>query len=143
MSWDSCDWPEFFSERISTARKDYRCCECRHPIRKGTLYWYCSGKWDGEIDYHRQHMECRDACFEFQTRNRECIPFGELREHLSDHGPRWELERNSDDYVLRERDELEIILRDLMAAGIRASRLKHHQIEAYNARHISRKKYVI
>jgi hypothetical protein len=106
------------------------------------LYWYCSGKWDGEVDWHYQHIECRDACYEYQMRERDCIPFGELREYLSDHGQAWELDYKADVEVLRKKDDLEKVLRDFMAAGIRASRLKPTEIAKYNARHVTRKRAI-
>lgn len=138
--YDCCELPEFFSERVSVARKEYKCCECRLRIPKGMLYWYCTGKWDGEMNWYRQHIECRDACYAFQMHNRDCIPFGGLWEYLSEHGPTWEEDWYTREVRLREKADLEKDMRSLFAQGKRASRLKtKEQIDQYNKIHERRK----
>lgn len=42
-----CDYPEFYSVRNPTARKDRKCQECGGTITKGEKYTYIAGKWDG------------------------------------------------------------------------------------------------
>lgn len=139
-----CDeGPEFFSERISRARKPYKCCECRKRIHVGQIYWRCNGKWDGEMDSFKQHIECRDACYTILKGQGECINFGALREWIKDHPERWWYGKRlwSDPnapLVLRERGELEQKVRNLLAQGIRASRIKPDQIVAYNSKHLGR-----
>lgn len=59
---DACEIPEFYSETRHVARKDHKCCECNFPIKAGTPYIACRGKWDGIMDSHRQHEECYDLC---------------------------------------------------------------------------------
>lgn len=135
-----CEMPEFFSEAIHKARKDYKCCECGYPIRKGTKYWKCQGKWDGEISSYKQHIECRDACYSFQTGDPDdCVPFGGLRDFLE---KAWCSVRFQDKrgYVKNTRSESEKKWRSLMARGIMASRLRDEsKISAYNKQHEGRK----
>lgn len=140
-----CDiGPDFFSERISRARKEYHCCECGKKIHKGQKYWYCMGKWEGEISSYRQHIECRDACYEI-AKAQECIPFGSLREWLSecpagsmawDKDHIYNQERKEYDSIYTKNDRTGLIkrVRDYFASGIRASRLKSEQISEYNKR---------
>lgn len=139
MSFDYCEWPEFFSERVSKARKPRRCCECGLTIRAGQMYWSCTGKWDGEIDSFSQHIECRDACFAARGENHECINFGGLREHLEEYGGGYRAWDN-DGESKNKRDANERKVRGLFAKGIRAGRLKDDsQVAAYNAQHAGRK----
>lgn len=133
----SCDWlpPEFFSESIPKARKEYWCCECGKKIRSGMLYWNCVGKWDGDLQTYRQHIECRDACFQVQIEGGECIAFEGLREFMSENQC-WNGWRESQSEMHKKQ-------RSLLAAGIWASRLKtKEQIERYNLKHFSRRKHV-
>lgn len=125
--------PDFFSERISKARKETKCCECGKKIQKGQKYWYCAGKWDGEMSYYRQHIECRDACYAIQKHIQDCIPFGGLWEYLSEYGTTWD--ENTD--TLREKCDHEKKIRRLYAEGHWASRTK--DLNKYNLKHEGRK----
>lgn len=56
MSDDGCycetgegDPPEWMNTTQQRARKEYKCFECREPIKVGDLYARTVGKWDGEI----------------------------------------------------------------------------------------------
>lgn len=68
--------PDFFQERISKARKKYRCCECGGDIKPGDPYERVSGKWDGEVSNIRTCILCsrirKDLCRSWT--------YGELRE---------------------------------------------------------------
>ena len=51
MSFCSCDYDgeraRVHSATMRTARKAYRCCECRTPIHPGDTYQHVAGLWDG------------------------------------------------------------------------------------------------
>lgn len=133
-----CEWPEFFTESLPVARKEHKCCECGLVIHRGQLYWRCTGKWDGDVSTHCQHIECRDACYSARGPSGdfdECIGFGELRDWLSEYGPSWE-DNYKGDNVLRVKCETEVKVRRFLAAGIRASRLK--SFKEYNEQHAER-----
>lgn len=45
-----CDtYNEFYTERLTKARKPHRCCETRRPIHPGEAYWRCAGKTEGYL----------------------------------------------------------------------------------------------
>jgi len=48
------DGPEFYKEKLVTARKEYKCSETGITIKKGDKYWRCAGKWDGCMSVFRQ-----------------------------------------------------------------------------------------
>lgn len=50
--------PAFCDERIVTARREHRCCECRETIQPGTDYEYVAGKWDGRFDSFKTCLLC-------------------------------------------------------------------------------------
>lgn len=54
------DFPEFFSPKMVTARKDHVCCECGDAIKKGEKHEYVVGKWEGEFDYFRTCQTCKN-----------------------------------------------------------------------------------
>src|SRR5579875_1654788 len=87
MSWDYCEYPEFYSESFPRAKKEHRCIECFAPIEIGEMHLYYRGKWDNEFSVGRQHMLCRKLCMfirdEFQ--DGECFGFGDLFETWRDH----------------------------------------------------------
>jgi hypothetical protein len=60
------------------ARKDHKCCECGDIIKKGDIYEYVSGKWEGEFDTYKTCMICS------RIRKDYCAPFGWLRDDLWD-----------------------------------------------------------
>lgn len=90
MSW--CDWemPEFYSARWVVARKEHKCVECGAPVFKGEKHGYFTGKWDGELESYRQHIECEDACRYIRDhfQGGECIAFGQLFEIWGDYSYR-------------------------------------------------------
>ena len=45
--------PVFYKSSLVTARKTYKCCECRNIIPVGQQYERADGLWDGEFrSYH-------------------------------------------------------------------------------------------
>lgn len=76
-----CERPEFYSTKEYVARKVHECCECSAPIVVGEKYFYCIGKWDGEISCHKQHLLCEETCeFIRDCIEKDCIGFGCLKE---------------------------------------------------------------
>lgn len=74
------DGPDFYTEKLVTARKEHKCCETGKVIQKGEKYWRCVGKWDGQMSVFRQ---CQAAYILCRTVNlhilHECqIYFGGL-----------------------------------------------------------------
>src|SRR5579875_1743949 len=67
MSWDYCEYPEFYSESFPRAKKEHRCIECFAPIEIGEMHLYYRGKWDNEF------------------KDGECFGFGDLFETWRDH----------------------------------------------------------
>ena len=55
---DADDGPDFVSDRIVTARKQWKCVECGHAIHPGDRYEYVYGKWDGDTDEFRTCLPC-------------------------------------------------------------------------------------
>lgn len=82
MSWDYCEWPEFYSESRPKARKQYHCVECSAPILKGEVHLSYRGKWDGDFSTGRQHLLCMALCIFIKKKynHGECIYFGGLKE---------------------------------------------------------------
>jgi hypothetical protein len=73
-----------------TARKEYKCGECDDVIKKGDVYEYVKGLWEGYWETHRTCKTCvaiRDDLF-------HCgFAYGtlweELREHFEDYNDDW------------------------------------------------------
>lgn len=84
--WDDCTIPEFVNVTEPVARKEYVCCECGGSIAPKTKYVRISGKWDGDIETYKQHLECANACRAIRDERNDCIPFGLLFEDISDNG---------------------------------------------------------
>lgn len=77
-----CELPTFYSDKEVTARKPYKCVECRAPIEKGEKHLSYAGNWPavGGFDSGRQHLLCRDACIFIRDKfqDGDCIGFGML-----------------------------------------------------------------
>jgi hypothetical protein len=59
-------WPEFYSQKIHKARKEYICCECGDKIFSGQTYERVFGKWNGEAVEYKTCKDClsiRDNLF--------------------------------------------------------------------------------
>jgi hypothetical protein len=116
-----CDYSLMaLKDRPSKASKNYKCCECEKPIIKGMNYWLFQGisDEDGTMETYKQHRECREACFLISKKD-DCIPFGGLKEFLSD-------SCDSVDYI-REAKKLYL-------DGIAASEIKTADLKYYNAK---------
>ena len=68
------DGPEVFTEKIRTARKAHRCCECHESIEPGESYEWVKGLWDGQwftfktcqcCQEDRQRMSDADVCWTY------------------------------------------------------------------------------
>lgn len=80
----TCD---FYNWTEPVAHKEHKCCECVAPIRKGEKHLHWRGKWDGDFSSGRQHLLCCEACEVIRDNiNHECIPFGMLRDYMSECG---------------------------------------------------------
>lgn len=109
-----CDlMPEFFESYYPKARKTHRCCECGGPIHPGEKYGVHSGKWDGEFDSFKQHLDCEEACVFIRNNftDGECIGFGTLKDEYKEF--MWNDEKKS---------ERQIKFRNIMAKIINRCR---------------------
>ncbi len=84
------DLPSVFSDRIRTARREHKCCECHQSIAPGSRYHLSKGYWDGKWAEFKTCVDCDDLRDEIL---RDChfdeIPaFGELLEWDRDGGYR-------------------------------------------------------
>lgn len=52
--------PSCMTERVRTARKSHRCCECDEPILAGERYHFLSGVWEGQGESFRSHVHCNE-----------------------------------------------------------------------------------
>ena len=60
-----CEWPELFHEKIVTARKDHRCCECHETIGAGEKYEHVRGMWDGVFSTYKTCIPCQSIRKEY------------------------------------------------------------------------------
>ena len=82
MSYSDCSIPEFFDIQEPVAMKAYGCCECSAPIKKWERYVKCTGKWEGDFNFYRQHILCANTCRYIRDHAEgDCIGFGTLREY--------------------------------------------------------------
>jgi len=123
MSAIDCDLPEFYSHSEPVAAKEHRCCECAAPILKGEKHFFCTGKWFGEVQSYRQHLDCCEACMLIRDKfnGDECIGFGALKEEFE--------ELRSDNWYPERYHEPWKKLRSLMAKILWRER-KHWQQKA-------------
>lgn len=69
-----------FSESVKrVARKYHECCECQRMIRKGELYEYISGCWEGSWSHYKVCLQCSQIAEDFLGR---CWVLGEMRSHI-------------------------------------------------------------
>jgi hypothetical protein len=72
MSWD------FFNVKTVKAAKPHSCEQCGRQIAVGTVHEYAAGKFDGDFNAYREHLECRAAWTEYskeELRWDETAPF--------------------------------------------------------------------
>ncbi len=82
--------------KVVRGKRDYRCCECRDPIPKGTEHEAYGGLWDGIFETYRTCIACRDLREALrpimrQAWGEDCFTFGHVRETIS------ELRQHSDE----------------------------------------------
>jgi len=59
--------PEFFTEKMVTAHKEHRCCECHELIKKGDRYELVRGKWDGSFGTYKTCRICAQIRKDFMS----------------------------------------------------------------------------
>lgn len=70
---------DVYREKVQTARKSYKCCECGEEIKPGQKYNYVFGVWEGMPDTYRTCLPCNNI------RERYCFHgfyFGNLRDQI-------------------------------------------------------------
>src|SRR3990167_254561 len=89
MTYDACscdyDPPEFCTVKTVTARKQFKCYECRSEIKPGDRYERAVGKWDDDLSTYRT---C-DLCAELRQWARISVPcfcwyYGYLHDNVED-----------------------------------------------------------
>lgn len=55
---DDGESAQFYRATTRTARKEYRCVECREPIAPGARYEHVTGMWDGSFSTYRSCLSC-------------------------------------------------------------------------------------
>jgi len=73
------EMPSVFSDKMRTAHKEHKCCECRRPIKNGEKYHFAKGCWEGRWDEYKTCTECNDLRHELKD-GWELAPFGYLHE---------------------------------------------------------------
>lgn len=111
MSYDDCELPGFYAEAFPVARKAHRCCECQAPIDPGEKHLRYAMKYDGTMDYGRQHMLCRELCMLMNYEGDGCCPFGGMKDTFREK-----------DWPLDKYDPLHKKARTLMAGILRRER---------------------
>ncbi|MEM9262867.1 MAG: hypothetical protein AAGA22_04745 [Pseudomonadota bacterium] len=53
----TCVLPEFYKEKLVTARKPHTCCETGRTIEAGQQYWRCEGRWEYGFASYIQTVE--------------------------------------------------------------------------------------
>ena len=101
----SCDFiqPDFWTSVNRKAKKPHTCCECDVEIKKGEIYNFCSGKWEGEVKSYKTCGDCRKI-----GELLECYGLGEMYSEL------WECEyikkdENDEGKVISLDDRLEVV----------------------------------
>lgn len=89
MSYDCyCDYdaaPEFYRVTEPTARKHHKCGECGRAIQAGEKYEYTSGKWDGDMCFHKTCSRCKALRTHLQAHVRcFCWYFGSMLQDARD-----------------------------------------------------------
>jgi hypothetical protein len=79
-----CDYdpPQFFTETLRHARREYQCYECRRTIRRDELHEVVSGKWDGSFSVFRTCIPCVILWESVIQETKCCKIYGTLREEI-------------------------------------------------------------
>lgn len=62
---------QLLSETQPVARNDYQCIWCPERILKGEKHIHEVSKYDGDLQDHRWHLECKKAADENFRKNEE------------------------------------------------------------------------
>ncbi len=73
------DAPAFYDEKLVTARKPHKCCDCGKVMDKGIKHWSCRGKWDGVFSSFRQCVICREVAVKYGC---DGFVFGQVWEQM-------------------------------------------------------------
>lgn len=76
---DYAEGPELYEEKIITARKQHKCCECSGVIEPGKKYHYVRGLWEGSFETFKTCMPCKTIRDEYCCWG---FIFGELSETI-------------------------------------------------------------
>jgi hypothetical protein len=79
LKMSDADMPSVFSDKMRTAHKAHKCCECRRIIKTGEKYHFAKGCWDGRWDEFKTCEECHGLRHELKD-GWEMAPFGYLHE---------------------------------------------------------------
>ena len=66
------DTAELFEQVNRKARKDYQCCECARPIKRGECYQFCKMFFEGEWSSYRTCLACAEIRKAFSCEG-ECV----------------------------------------------------------------------
>ena len=61
------DLPKIFKAGIYKSRKEYKCCECRKIILKGSEYYSAYGLWDKKFETFRRCISCYELAEEVHS----------------------------------------------------------------------------
>lgn len=76
---------EFYNQSLPKARKDHVCEFCGQKIRKGDVYSYETGKYDGDMFVRKLCLVCKNILDEFCRESREDgFSWDEITDWLSD-----------------------------------------------------------
>lgn len=53
---------EFYRQSDQVARKNHKCYECNHSIKKDEKYHKSVGKFDGDFFVRKSHLDCNSLC---------------------------------------------------------------------------------
>lgn len=57
---DDYDPADFYSDKMRTARKQHRCCECGRVIEVGEHYQHVAGAWDRKVSTYKTCQQCKE-----------------------------------------------------------------------------------
>lgn len=82
------EMPSVFSDKVRTARREHKCCECRRIIKIREKYHLFKGCWEGKWAEFKTCLECDDLRHELREfyYDDEGPPFGELDECAKEAG---------------------------------------------------------
>ena len=82
-----CEMPVCYALKQRVARKEHKCIECHGIIKKGELYDFHSGVWDGQGQSFKVCLDCEELRAEMEVTahyDDERIALGEIASSLTD-----------------------------------------------------------